>query len=111
MTYPIRIAENQVVLREFTLEDIDGVLGIIGDDKVTAWLSFDSRHRDQAVAMVEGTLERAQQEPRTEFYLAVAKPSNEDHVIGFARIGLAGVKAGKLGYAIAATEWGAGIRD
>ncbi|MEW2527526.1 GNAT family protein [Streptomyces sp. NPDC047071] len=108
MTYPIRIVGNQVVLREFTLEDIDDVLGIIGDDKVTAWLSFDSRDRDQAVAMVEGTLERARQEPRTEFYLAVVKPTDQERVIGFARIGLAGVKAGKLGYAIAAKEWGHG---
>ncbi|MEF3117564.1 GNAT family protein [Streptomyces chrestomyceticus] len=108
MTYPIRIVGSQVVLREFTLEDIDDVLGIVGDDKVTAWLSFDSRDRAQAAAMIKGTLERAQQEPRTEFYLAVTKPADETRVIGFARIGLAGVKAGKLGYAIAATEWGHG---
>ncbi|MDX2633329.1 GNAT family protein [Streptomyces scabiei] len=107
MTYPIRIVGDQVVLREFTLEDADDVLAIIGDDTVTTWLSFDSRDRDQAVAMIEGTLERAQQEPRTEFYLGVTK-RDDDRVIGFARIGLSGVRAGKLGYAIAAKEWGRG---
>lgn len=107
MTYPIRIVGNQVVLREFSLDDVDDVLAIIGDDKVTTWLSFDSRDRDQAVAMIEGTLERAQQEPRTEFYLGAIKPDN-DRVIGFARIGLSGVQAGKLGYAIAANDWGGG---
>jgi [ribosomal protein S5]-alanine N-acetyltransferase len=70
-------------------------------------LSFDSRNREQAVAMIEGTLQRAQQEPRTEYYLAVTK-HGDDRVIGFARIGYAGVKAGKLGYAIAAEEWSRG---
>lgn len=107
MSYPIRIAGRQVVLREFALEDVDDVLAIIGDDKVTTWLSFDSRDRAQAVAMIEGTIERAQQEPRTEFYLGVTK-LDDDRVIGFARIGLSGVQAGKLGYAIAAKEWGRG---
>ncbi|UXY33226.1 GNAT family N-acetyltransferase [Streptomyces sp. HUAS TT20] len=107
MTYPIRIVGDHVVLREFTRDDAADVLAIIGDDKVTTWLSFDSRDRDQAVAMIEGTLERAQQEPRTEFYLGVTK-RDDDRVIGFARIGLSGVQAGKLGYAIAAKEWGRG---
>ncbi|MDX3066440.1 GNAT family protein [Streptomyces sp. ND04-05B] len=107
MTYPIRIVGDHVVLREFTLEDVDDVLAIIGDDAVTTWLSFDSRDHAQAVAMIEGTIERAQQEPRTEFYLGVTK-RDDDSVIGFARIGLSGVQAGKLGYAIAAKEWGRG---
>jgi RimJ/RimL family protein N-acetyltransferase len=107
VAYPIRIVGDQVVLREFTRDDVDDVLAIIGDDAVTTWLSFDSRDRAQAVAMIEGTIERAQQEPRTEFYLGVTK-HGDDSVIGFARIGLSGVQAGKLGYAIAAKEWGRG---
>lgn len=107
MLYPIRIVGDQVVLREFTPDDVDDVLAVIGDDKVTTWLSFDSRDRAQAVAMIEGTITRAQQEPRTEFYLGVTK-RDDDRVIGFARIGLSGVQAGKLGYAIAAKEWGRG---
>src|SRR4051812_24421836 len=37
---PIRLVGKRVVLREFTREDVDDVLAIIGDDKVTAWLSF-----------------------------------------------------------------------
>jgi RimJ/RimL family protein N-acetyltransferase len=107
LTYPIRIVGDHVVLREFTRDDVDDVLAIIGDDAVTTWLSFDSRDRAQAVAMIEGTINRAQQEPRTEFYLGVTK-RDDDSVIGFARIGLSGVQAGKLGYAIAAKEWGRG---
>ena len=105
--YPVHITGSTVVLREFSMQDVDDVLAIIGDDKVTTWLSFDSRNLDQAVAMIEGTLERAQQNPRTEYYLAVTK-HDDSRVIGFARIGFAGVKAGKLGYAIAAEQWGHG---
>ncbi|MFF3343201.1 GNAT family N-acetyltransferase [Streptomyces flavidovirens] len=108
MPHPIRIVGDKVVLREFTPADVDDVLEIIGDDQVTQWLSFDSRSHDEATAMIEGTVERAQQEPRTEFYLAVTARGTEDRVIGFARLGLAGVKAGKLGYATAAKEWGHG---
>lgn len=107
MPYPIRITGDSVVLREFSPSDVDDVLGIIGDHKVTAWLSFDSRSRDEAVAMIEGAVERAQQEPRTEYYLAVTR-RGDDRVIGFARIACAGVRAGKLGYAVAADEWGRG---
>jgi RimJ/RimL family protein N-acetyltransferase len=105
--YPVHVTGSTVVLREFSMQDVDDVLAIIGDDKVTTWLSFDSRNLDQAVAMIEGTLERAQQNPRTEYYLAVTK-HDDSRVIGFARIGFAGVKAGKLGYAIAAEQWGHG---
>lgn len=104
---PIRLVGKKVVLREFTREDVDDVLAIIGDDKVTTWLSFDSRDRTQALAMIEGTIERARQEPRSEFYFGVTK-HDDDHVIGFARIALSGVQSGKLGYATAAQEWGRG---
>ncbi|WOT40651.1 GNAT family N-acetyltransferase [Streptomyces coeruleorubidus] len=104
---PVRLVSDQVVLREFTLDDVADVLAIIGNDTVTTWLSFDSRDRAQAVTMIEGTIKRAQQEPRSEFYLGVTK-HDDNRVIGFARMGLSGVQAGKLGYAIAAQEWGRG---
>jgi RimJ/RimL family protein N-acetyltransferase len=69
-------------------------------------LSFDSRTREQAAAMIEGVVARAQLEPRTEYYLAGVL--DDDSLIGFARLGLTGVKAAKLGYAVAADHWGHG---
>ena len=107
MTYPLRLSGQRVVLREFMLDDVDDALKIIGDDRVTRFLSFDSRSRGEAQVMIEGAVKRAQESPRTEFYLVVARP-DDDSMIGFARIAFAGVKAGKLGYAIAADEWGCG---
>jgi RimJ/RimL family protein N-acetyltransferase len=105
--YPVDLVGERIILREFRPDDEDAVLAIVGDDRVTTWLSHDSRDRDGARAMLAGTIERAQLEPRTEFYLAVTLPVS-DRLIGLVRIGLAGVKAGKLGYAIRADEWGKG---
>lgn len=94
-------------LREFVSDDLDDTLAIVGDDRVTRFLSFDSRNRDQAAAMLTGALLRARHTPRTEYYLAVT-PSADRRLIGFARLGLAGVEAAKLGYAIAADHQGRG---
>lgn len=88
------------------MNDLDRVMSVVGDDRVTRSLSFDTRTREQAIAMLEGTLHRVKQKPRTEYYLAVTIV--DDVLVGFARLGLDGVQAAKLGYAIAADYWGRG---
>lgn len=98
---------ERLLLREFAHDDARPVHAIVGDDRVTAWLSFDSRDLAGATDMVEGAIQRAGQSPRGEFYLAVIKKGSHD-LIGFARLGLNGVRAAKLGYAIHADEWGQG---
>ncbi|GAA4215422.1 GNAT family N-acetyltransferase [Actinocatenispora rupis] len=102
---PIRLVGESVILREFALTDVDAVHRIIGDHRVTTWLSFDSRNRAQAEAMIRGALDRAQSPDRVEYYFAV-DVANE--LVGFVRLGLAGVRAAKLGYAIGAKYWGCG---
>jgi RimJ/RimL family protein N-acetyltransferase len=64
---------------------------------VTRWLSFDSLTREQQAERLTGAIERA-----------AANPQTTDGLIGLVRIGLSGMKAGKLGYAIAADHWGHG---
>jgi ribosomal-protein-alanine N-acetyltransferase len=105
-SYPLRIAGRLITLRDFRREDVDAAHAVVGDEKVTRWLSFDTRSRAETSAMIEEVVERAQVEPRTEFYLAVTLP--DDDLIGFARLALNGVRAGKLGYAIRADQWGKG---
>lgn len=105
--HPVSLRGERVVLREFAVDDVDQVLALVGDERVTAWLSFDSRSRAEADAMVAGTLERARAEPRSEYYLAVALPAG-DEIVGFVRLGLDGVQAAKLGYAVHADKWGRG---
>ena len=105
--YPVELHGQQVMLREFTSGDLADSLRIVGDDEVTSWLSFDSRNEDQARTMLDGIVARARQEARAEYYLAVALPA-DSAVIGFARLGLAGVRAAKLGFAIRHSDWGRG---
>jgi RimJ/RimL family protein N-acetyltransferase len=105
--YPVTLTGRTVVLREFRPDDAAGAFQIFGDDAVTAWLSFDSRSRDEVTALINAAVVRATQEPRTEYYLAVTL-AEADELIGFARLGFNGVQAAKLGYAIRADQWGHG---
>ncbi len=106
-SYPLQLAGRRVILRDFRPEDAAAAHSVVGDETVTRWLSFDTRTRAQTSTMIASAVERAQQQdPRTEFYLAVTLPN--DDLIGFARLGLDGVRAAKLGYAIRADQWGRG---
>jgi ribosomal-protein-alanine N-acetyltransferase len=107
MMYPLRIPGRHIVLREFREDDVESAHDVVGDEQVTKSLSFDARTLAQTAEMLSGAIERAHHEPRTEFYLAVALP-HHDELIGFARLGLDGIRAAKLGYAIRADRWGRG---
>ncbi len=98
---------GKVRLRDFSENDLDDVAAIIGDDRVTHWLAFDSRSRDGAASMIAAAMDAARIVPRTEFYLASAD-SSTDRVIGFGRLALGGIRSAKLGYAIHADHWGQG---
>ncbi|MDQ3987651.1 MAG: GNAT family N-acetyltransferase [Actinomycetota bacterium] len=98
---------DRVRLREFRLDDLDDADAILGDDRVTRWLSVDSRTREQQAKVLTGAVERAKHTPRTEYYLAVTMHS-DDRLIGFVRLGFSGVQAAKLGGAVAAAHWGRG---
>jgi RimJ/RimL family protein N-acetyltransferase len=94
-------------LREFRTSDLEDYLAIVGDDRVTSWLSFDSRDRAAAEKALTAMVERAAQEDRPDYLLAVTR-RDDDSVVGFARLGPTGVKAAHLGYAIHADHWGRG---
>ncbi|GLW31875.1 GNAT family N-acetyltransferase [Actinoplanes regularis] len=104
--YPVTLTGRVVTLREFQEDDAASSLSVVGDDQVTRWLSFDSRSPAEAVTMIRGAMARAQLESRTEYYLAI---EHEGAFAGFARLGLNGVKAAKLGYAIRVDLWGKGL--
>jgi ribosomal-protein-alanine N-acetyltransferase len=104
--YPVTLIGRIVTLRELHEKDVPDVHAIIGDDRVTRYLSFDSRTEEQASDMVHSALERAKRIPRDEYYLAVTRDGGK--LLGFARLGLGGVSAAKLGYAMNAEHWGRG---
>lgn len=96
-----------VRLREFQAADLDGYLAIVGDDRVTNWLSFDSQDQVTAAKALTAVVERSRQPERPDYLLAVTR-LDDDRMIGFARLGPTGVRAAHLGYAIAADHWGHG---
>jgi RimJ/RimL family protein N-acetyltransferase len=104
----LRLLGTRTALRDFTLADVDRVAAIVGDDRVTRWLSFESRDRQATVRMLESATAAAQRIPRTEFYLAVTE-LDADEVVGFVRLARSGVQAAKLGYATHADCWGKGF--
>jgi [ribosomal protein S5]-alanine N-acetyltransferase len=103
--HPVRLVGATVILREFTVDDTDAAQAIVGDPAVTDFLSFDAKTWAGTAAMLAGVIDRARAIPRTEYYLAVDAAGE---LVGFARLGLAGVQAGKLGYAVRADRWGRG---
>jgi [ribosomal protein S5]-alanine N-acetyltransferase len=104
--YPVTLKGQFVTLREFRSDDAVSALAVVGDDQVTQWLSFDSRDLNAAQAMIDATVVRAHEVPRTEYYLGIT--TLDDDLIGFARLAFSGVNAAKLGYAIRADQWGHG---
>lgn len=105
--HPVELSDGTIHLREFVDDDLDRIHALVGDPAVTRTLSFDTRSRAQAASMLAGARERAQRDPRTEYYLAICR-SSDDLLVGFVRLGLAGVDAGKLGCAVHREHWGVG---
>ncbi|WP_372407100.1 GNAT family N-acetyltransferase [Streptomyces luteireticuli] len=111
MAHPLRLIGDKVVVREFHPDDVEDMQRVFGDDRVTAWLSFDSRDLDETRVRIEKAIENARAVPRTEFYLAVTTLDDEAHPIGFVRLVRSGSRGEEIGCAIAADEWGRGYGD
>jgi RimJ/RimL family protein N-acetyltransferase len=109
MDQGLRLVTPKVILRDFRPTDVDGLLGIVGDDRVTRWLSFGRRDREQTARMIEAARAAARAQPRTEFYVGVTTPEDDSEVVGLARLALGGVRAAKLGFAVRHDQHGKGI--
>lgn len=105
--HPVRLHGKHVILRDFTPDDIDAAYAIVGDDRVTRWLSFDTRDHAATAAMIHSTIRAAREIPRTEYYLGVGRASHDD-LVGFVRLHLGAHSSAKIGYAIHADHWGHG---
>ncbi|MEU6036123.1 GNAT family protein [Actinomadura sp. NPDC047616] len=109
--YPVSITDDRgVMLREFTADDVDAVLAVYGDPKVTAHLSFEPRTRDQVAQTLKSVMAASQEEHRTEYSLAVVY---DGQTIGFARLAVdaqhPGQSSAQLGFALRASHWGQGL--
>ncbi|NIJ14518.1 RimJ/RimL family protein N-acetyltransferase [Saccharomonospora amisosensis] len=99
-TERVALTGRRVRLREFSADDLDGVRGIVGDDRVTYYLNINSRNAEQARQLLDGIIERARLCPRSDYYLAVTS-LGEDRVVGFTRLLLGDFEAAELRFAIA----------
>ena len=70
----------KVRLREFRLDDFGAALQVVGDPRVTDWLSFDARSADQTRSMIEGIIAAPENNYRTEYYLAITRLASTDLV-------------------------------
>ncbi|WP_410597227.1 GNAT family N-acetyltransferase [Amycolatopsis sp. lyj-23] len=105
MVEPLR--GKKTSLREIASTDGPALFRIVGDDRVTKFMSFDSRSREVAQKSVDDVVERSKARPRTEYYLAITC-AGDDELIGTCRIAYSGMQAAKLGYMVAADYWGNG---
>ncbi|MGF1646528.1 MAG: GNAT family N-acetyltransferase [Kineosporiaceae bacterium] len=109
MNHSFRLETPRATLRDFHPTDVDGLLSIVGDERVARWLSFDTRNREQTERMILGARVAAGTQPRTEFYVGVSSPEDDSDLIGLARLALAGVRAAKLGFAVRYDQHGRGV--
>jgi ribosomal-protein-alanine N-acetyltransferase len=105
--YPVTVDGPRVRLRDFQEDDLDGCMSIVGDQKVTWYLSFDTRTRDQQATLLAADIARAQSDPRPDYYLAAIEKTT-DTMIGFVRLGSDRPRTAELGYAIRHDRWGKG---
>jgi ribosomal-protein-alanine N-acetyltransferase len=106
-SHALLIESERVCLREFRLSDLDDSLAVVGDPRVTQYLSFDTKTREEQEALLSAQLERARQSPRLEYYLAAAE-TGSGRLVGFVRLGLGAHRSAKLGYAVRFDRWGRG---
>ncbi|NUP64621.1 MAG: GNAT family N-acetyltransferase [Nonomuraea sp.] len=109
--YPVTISSPRLALREFTPSDVDALLAIYGDPRVTEHMSFSARSREQVESTVATVIETGRYEPRTDYSLAAVLPGDE--LVAFARIsidvGHPLQNSAQAGFALRADQWGRGL--
>jgi ribosomal-protein-alanine N-acetyltransferase len=65
----VSIESPRLIFRDFQEGDLDGCMSIVGDPEVTTFLSFDTRTRDEHTEKLTADIERAQAQPRPDYYL------------------------------------------
>jgi ribosomal-protein-alanine N-acetyltransferase len=108
--YPVRLDGPRVILRDFEAADLDDSMAIVGDPEVTVFLSFDTRTREEQAKRLAADIERAQTNPRPDYYLAIVA-RDTGRLVGFTRIGLTQPtggeeqRSGEVGFALRKDRW------
>ncbi|TMR22477.1 GNAT family N-acetyltransferase [Nonomuraea turkmeniaca] len=109
--YPVMLSSSRLALREFTSADVEPLLAIYGDPKVTEHMSFEPRSREQVETTITGVTTAVRAEPRTEYSLAAVLP--DDELVAYARlaidVGHPLQNSAQLGFALRADRWRQGL--
>ncbi|MFF4250509.1 GNAT family N-acetyltransferase [Streptomyces sp. NPDC001663] len=107
--FPVQRSSQRLSLRELTIDDVDAVLTIYGDQEATEHLSFEPRTRDQVSQIVARSIASATAEPRSEYALAVIE-RDTNTLIGFGRLAMDPhqQRAATFGFALRPEAWGVG---
>jgi [ribosomal protein S5]-alanine N-acetyltransferase len=106
-TLPLPICTPRLQLRDFTLDDLEAVLGYSSDPKVTRYLFFEPRDRDTTAEYLDDLLDSQRDRPRTRFELAVMD-CGSGAMIGACDLTLIEPRVADLGYMLGAAHWGKG---
>jgi len=104
---PVRLKARSVMMREFSQDDAGQLYKVYGDPDSTRYLSFEPKSMQQVQDVVTAAIKSANAEPRTEYMLAVGDTDNED-LIGAARLALGGHQSAQIGFALRPDQWGHG---
>lgn len=75
---PVRLTGPRLILREFdhTQAEVAGLHAVFGDPETARYLPFEPRDLEDCADQIEQYLDAAEQRPRTEYRLAVARPAD-----------------------------------
>ncbi|WP_055534661.1 GNAT family N-acetyltransferase [Streptomyces graminilatus] len=106
---PVERSSQRLRLRELTIDDVEGVFALYGNEEVTEHLSFEPRTRDQVGQIVARSVASASADPRSEYALAVVA-RDTGQLIGFGRIAMDPhqQRAATFGFALRPDAWGVG---
>jgi RimJ/RimL family protein N-acetyltransferase len=104
----MKLRTDRLVLREFSLNDLDAAHRYGSDEEVTRFTTWGPNSLSDTANYLTEVVRRASTEPRTSFILAVVTLDGE--LIGAAHLKFIDTqrRQGELGYVLAKDSWGIG---
>ena len=103
----MRMDSERLVLRDYTLSDIDAEYEYNTDPELFKYMPFSSGTHEDTRNRIERTIEKQKETPRTVYNMAVTLKSTQELIGGF-RISSESDIEGSIGYKLAKHHWGKG---
>jgi [ribosomal protein S5]-alanine N-acetyltransferase len=110
----VELIGERVVLREFTIDDVDAMYAYLADDEVFRYVSWEQPTLDETTESVREAMEAARTVPRRDYELAVTRRGTAEVVgqVSLIRdryIPRIRQRTSELGYMLRRDCWGRGI--